>query len=120
MKRKKQIMTRQNKKMKWVDLGLIIACLIYAEVAYFLIHQSEFIFGFIINFFQLFFSILGMIHSFTGVLSVLFLIVILLSTIFFVLLLYTFPANIIVYAIRSAYKKRLKENTTYTPVQNIH
>lgn len=120
MIKKKRILTKEEKNLKLIDLGILLICLIYAELVIMLIFKSKFLIcNLFISMVKIIYKLLIVTHTFSGIISCIILAIICIIILGITITIFSFPINIILLAIKRGYKNRIIENTTFESTQDL-
>lgn len=114
----KRIITKKEKKIKILDIGIIIICLIYTTILQNILFSDAFmIFKIMINTFSIIPQLLTATSNISALLSVILIIVAIIAINIILLTIFTFPINVICLAIRNAIKKKILQNTKFESIE---
>lgn len=113
----KRIITKKEKKIKILDIGIIIMCLIYTIILQNIFFSDAFIiFKIMSNTFSVIPQLILATGNMSAFLSVILFILVIIAINIILLIMFTFPINVICLAIRNACKKKILQNTKFESI----
>lgn len=121
MEKIKKIKTKESKRLLFLDIGMVVACIIYMKIITNLLGLTE-NFSIIEWFFMIMketMKYLAMVKTINGLITVVLLWLILVALGIAIVALFTFPLNVVCLAIRNIYKNSIKERTTFKEITGL-